>query len=85
AIVLLLLCVLLVSKYVIELPFAPKITGTYRWIRFEIAGRQLPAIQPSELCKLAYILALAWYLRYRSNYRNFTALVGPFALTVLPM
>ncbi len=85
AVVLALLCVLLVSKYVTELPFAPKTTGTYRWIRFEIAGRQLPAIQPSELCKLAYILALAWYLRYRSNYRNFTALVGPFALTVLPM
>ena len=36
AIVLLLLCVLIVSKYVIELPFAPKITGTYRWIRFKI-------------------------------------------------
>jgi cell division protein FtsW (lipid II flippase) len=85
AVVLLLLCVLLISKYVVQLPFAPKITGTYRWIRFKIAGRELPAIQPSELCKLAYILALAWYLRYRSNYRNFTALVGPFALTVLPM
>jgi rod shape determining protein RodA len=85
AVVLLLLTILLVSKYVIELPFAPKTNDTYRWIRFEIAGRQLPAIQPSELCKLAYILALAWYLRYRSNYRNFTALIGPFALTVLPM
>jgi len=85
AIVLLLLCVLIISKYVIELPFAPKITGTYRWIRFNIGSRELPAIQPSELCKLAYILALAWYLRYRSNYRNFTALIGPFALTVLPM
>ena len=85
AVVLLLLAILLISKYVVPLPFAPKITGTYRWIRFKIAGRELPAIQPSELCKLAYILALAWYLRYRSNYRNFTALVGPFALTVLPM
>jgi rod shape determining protein RodA len=85
AVVLLLLCVLIVSKYVIELPFAPKITGTYRWIRFKIASRELPAIQPSELCKLAYILALAWYLRYRSNYRNFTSLVGPFVLTLLPM
>jgi cell division protein FtsW (lipid II flippase) len=42
-------------------------------------------LQPSEVCKLAYILALAWYLRYRSNYRRFTALVGPFALTLLPM
>jgi cell division protein FtsW (lipid II flippase) len=28
---------------------------------------------------------LAWYLRYRSNYRNFKALVGPFALALLPM
>ena len=28
---------------------------------------------------------LAWYLRYRSNYRNFSSLLGPFALTVLPM
>ncbi|MHC4511436.1 MAG: FtsW/RodA/SpoVE family cell cycle protein, partial [Planctomycetota bacterium] len=40
---------------------------------------------PSEFCKLAYVLALAWYLRYRSNYRNFKALVGPFALALLPM
>jgi cell division protein FtsW (lipid II flippase) len=30
-------------------------------------------------------LALAWYLRYRSNYRNFKALIGPFALSILPM
>jgi rod shape determining protein RodA len=37
------------------------------------------------LCKIAYILALAWYLRYRSNYRNFRALVGPFVLTLFPM
>ena len=31
------------------------------------------------------MLALAWYLRYRSNYRNFSALIGPFILTLLPM
>ena len=85
ALILVLLVVLLVSKYVIDLPFAPMTKGTYRWIKFKIAGRSLPAIQPSELCKLAYILALAWYLRYRSNYRNFRALIGPFILTLLPM
>ncbi|OHB82654.1 MAG: hypothetical protein A2Z38_06140 [Planctomycetes bacterium RBG_19FT_COMBO_48_8] len=73
------------SKYVVVLPFAEPINGTYRWISFSIAGRSLPSIQPSELCKLAYILALAWYLRYRSNYRNFKALIGPFALALLPM
>jgi rod shape determining protein RodA len=83
--VLLLLCVLLVGRYVVRLPFVPAINNTHRWIRLTIGGRQLPAVQPSELCKIAYILALAWYLRYRSNYRNFKALVGPFALTVLPM
>ena len=82
--VLLLLMVLLLGKF-IELSFVPKINGTHRWIRFTIGGRNLPAIQPSEFCKLAYIIALAWYLRYRSNYRNFSSLIGPFALTVLPM
>jgi len=84
AAVLVLLAVLLVSKYVFELPFAPQTKGAYRWIKISIAGHDLPSIQPSEVCKPAYILALAWYLRYRSNYRNFRALIGPFVLTLLP-
>ena len=84
AAVLVLLVVLLVSKYVFELPFAPETKGAYRWIKISIAGHDLPSIQPSEVCKPAYILALAWYLRYRSNYRNFRALIGPFVLTLLP-
>jgi rod shape determining protein RodA len=83
--VLILLTILLIGRYVVDISFVPEINGAHRWIRFQIAGRQLPAIQPSELCKLAYILALAWYLRYRSNYRSFSALVGPFVLTLLPM
>lgn len=83
--VLVLLVILLISKYVVVLPFAKPIKGTYRWISISIGGLTLPNIQPSEFCKLAYILALSWYLRYRSNYRNFKALIGPFALTLLPM
>jgi rod shape determining protein RodA len=85
AFVLMLLGVLLFSRYVVSIPFVPEINGAHRWIRFKAGGWQLPAIQPSELCKLAYVLALAWYLRYRSNYRSFKALIGPFALTLLPM
>lgn len=85
AFVLLLLVLLLVGRYVVQLPFVPARHGTHRWITFTIGGRDLPSVQPSEICKLAYILALAWYLRYRSNYRNFRALIGPFALTLLPM
>jgi cell division protein FtsW (lipid II flippase) len=83
--VLLLLAALLVSKYVVVLPFAKPRAATYRWIWLSVGGHTLPAIQPSEFCKLAYVLALAWYLRYRSNYRRFKALVGPFALTLVPM
>lgn len=81
ALILILLGIVLLGKF-INIPFVPMINGTHRWIRFH---RLLPAIQPSEFCKLAFILALAWYLRYRSNYRSFNALVGPFALTLLPM
>jgi rod shape determining protein RodA len=84
-VVIVLLMLLLVSKYVVVLPFARPKHDTFRWIWIRIGGRELPSLQPSELCKLAYIIALAWYLRYRSNYRQFKALVGPFALTVLPM
>ena len=84
AIVLLLLAVLLLGK-IVNIPFVPEINGTHSWIIITIAGRKLPSIQPSEICKLAYVLALAWYLRYRKNYRNFSALIGPFALTLLPM
>jgi rod shape determining protein RodA len=83
--ILLLLGTLLLGRYIIHIPFIPEINGSYRWITLTIAGHQLPAIQPSELCKLGYVLALAWYLRYRSNYRNFSALIGPFLLTLLPM
>ena len=82
ALILVLLGALLVSRYVVELPFAPAIKGTHRWIKLS-AG--LPSIQPSEFCKVVYILALAWYLRYRSNYRSFKALIGPFVLTLVPM
>jgi cell division protein FtsW (lipid II flippase) len=85
AAVLLLLVVLLISRFVVELPFAPETKGAYRWIKISIAGFDLPSIQPSEICKPAYIIALAWYLRYRSNYRKFGALIGPFVLTLLPM
>ncbi|MHC4395598.1 MAG: FtsW/RodA/SpoVE family cell cycle protein [Planctomycetota bacterium] len=81
AFVLLLLCVLLVGRYIVKMPFVPEINNSHRWIKF--GG--LPSVQPSEICKLVYILALAWYLRYRSNYRRFTALIGPFVLTLLPM
>ncbi len=83
AAVLVLLAVLLLDK-VVDLPFVPVINGARRWLRISMGPLSLN-IQPSELCKPAYVLALAWYLRYRSNYRSIMALIGPFILTILPI
>jgi len=78
------LAVLLVGKVLNLRPFVPVINGVCRWFRFGTAERYVQ-VQPSEFCKIAYILALAWYLRFRRNYRKFTGLIGPFALTLLAM
>ena len=80
AVVLAVLSVLLLDK-IVDIPFVPVINFSRRWIKI-VPGYDVK-IQPSEFCKIAYILALAWYLRYRSNYRKFLGLIGPFALTLL--
>lgn len=78
------LCILVLALLVIDrwvdFPFVPVKRNTRRWV--QLGGIQ---IQPSEMMKVAYVLALAWYLRYRSNYRTFLGLIPPFALTLLPM
>lgn len=61
--------------------FSKPINGARCWIDLP----HLPQFQPSEITKLTYILAMAWYLRYRSNYRSYKALAGPFALTFLSL
>ena len=74
-----LLAIILVDKELFTIPFVKDREGIHRWIKIGFGF----LIQPSEFCKIAFILALAWYLRFRSNYRTFTGLVGPFALTLL--
>lgn len=54
--------------------------GAYRWI--QLPGFQL---QPSEFMKIALVLALSWYLRYRSNYRRLAGLLMPFAISLVPL
>jgi rod shape determining protein RodA len=78
-IILVMLAMLLVAR-VVHIPFIDSSHGSYRWFTF---GNM--QFQPSEFCKLAYIVALAWYLRYRTNCRSFFALVGPFVFTLAPM
>ncbi len=54
--------------------------GAYRWIH--LPGFDL---QPSELMKIAFVVALAWYLRYRKNYRKFDGLLVPVLAASVPM
>jgi len=78
--IIILLALLLVDMFV-DIPFVPVKKGSRRWLIFG----SFIQIQPSEFFKLIYIIALGWHLRYRSNYRNLSALVPPFILTLIPM
>jgi len=53
----------------------------YSWIAVPGTGLKL---QPSEIMKIAFILSLAWYLRFRKNYRTFTGLLVPFVMALVP-
>jgi cell division protein FtsW (lipid II flippase) len=43
------------------------------------------ALQPAELMKIGFVMVLARYLRFRSNYRTLKGLLGPFALALVPV
>lgn len=80
---LLLLMALMVDRYVINLPLIERRgpgAGAHRWI-------VLPGflVQVSELAKITFILTMAWYLRYRDNYRQLKGLIPPFLLALLPV
>jgi rod shape determining protein RodA len=77
------LALLLVGRR-FDIPFIPVINSTCRWIRIGISSKFVQ-LQPSEFCKISFIVALAWYLRFRKNYRHLSSLIGPFALTLLAM
>ncbi|GJQ24998.1 MAG: hypothetical protein HBSAPP02_00300 [Phycisphaerae bacterium] len=78
--VLVLLTLLLVAQKVNLAPIIPERRSTYRWIVLGPIN-----IQVSEYAKVVYILALAWYLRFRTNYRTLAGLLGPFILTLIPV
>jgi rod shape determining protein RodA len=82
AICLVLLLPMIIAKY-LGFTFGglvPESRGAYRSIR-------LPgfSLQPSEFMKVSYILAMAWYLRFRKNYRTIDGLLLPILFSVVPM
>ncbi len=79
---LVLLALLIVARKLHIVPWLiPEIRHTYRWIQIG----PLPRLQPSEFAKVTYICALAWYLRYRTNYRTLAGLTIPLAMSLVPM
>lgn len=66
------------------IPFVPSsivrpINGARAWINLGSFG-----LQPAEFTKLAFVLLLARYLRYRKTYRRFTGLIPPAIITFVP-
>ena len=60
--------------------FMPPINGSRRWIPLGLFD-----FQASEPARLAYIMALAAYLRFRSSQRTVVGLVPPLLMAFFPM
>ncbi|MCC5829589.1 MAG: rod shape-determining protein RodA [Phycisphaeraceae bacterium] len=69
---------------ILLMPFMPRwlvpvINGSRRWIDLQVL-----TIQPSEMARLAFILAVAWFLRHRGSHRNLHGLLLPFGIMFIP-
>lgn len=58
----------------------PPIKGATSWINLGFMN-----FQPSEAAKVFFVLALAWFLRYRENHRALMGLLLPFLIMFLPV
>lgn len=73
------LLVVVIAPAVPESLVTPR-NGARRWINLGVAD-----FQPSELAKIVYVLAVAWYLRFRKNHRRLLGLAAPAVITFIPM
>lgn len=78
-IVIALLVLLLAAKRIPMSPIIQPRRNAYRWIDFGPVS-----LQVSELAKVAFVLALAAYLRFRELQSSIVRLVGPLVLTAIP-
>jgi cell division protein FtsW (lipid II flippase) len=54
--------------------------GARAWIDLGVVD-----FQPSEVAKIAFVLVLAWYLRFKQNHRTFAGLLPPAIITFIPV
>src|SRR5690606_16347422 len=67
------------------IPFVPTwlvrpYNGARSWINFGFMD-----FQPAEIAKIAYVLVMADYLRFRRNHRTFLGLLPPALITFIPV
>jgi cell division protein FtsW (lipid II flippase) len=62
------------------LPFVHETKGAWAWLNFGPMS-----LEPAELMKLGFILVLARYLRFRSNFRSIKGLLPPFFIALVPV
>lgn len=58
----------------------PVRNGSTAWINLGVM-----MFQPSEMAKVAFVVALAWYLRFRANHRSLLGLLVPFTMMFVPV
>ena len=80
-----LLGVLLLVLVFLVTPFAPRSlvpvrNGATSWIDLGVMS-----LQPSELAKIGFVMAMAWYFRYRDSYRTLKGLIPPFVIMLVPV
>jgi rod shape determining protein RodA len=75
-----LLVPLVIARYVPIGSLIPSKRGAHRWIALPMFQ-----LQPSEFMKVAYIIGLATYLKYRANYRTLKGLSVPILASLVPM
>ena len=80
ALALLSLVPLVLARYVPMDSVIPHRRGAHRWIKLPMFQ-----LQPSEFMKVAHVIGLAAYLRYRRTYRTFWGLMIPLAASLVPM
>lgn len=69
-----------VAALLYVLLFGPERNYARRWIALGPL-----TVQPSEFAKVALVVALAKYLRYKESYRTWWGLLVPLALAMVPM